>query len=366
MNSEPILVCSTSLPRDSHASSSERSIRARGFTLVELLVVISIIGVLVSLLLPAVQAARESARRIQCVNNLKQIGIAVLLHENTHKHLPTGGWGWNWVGEPDRGFDKHQPGGWVYNILPYIEQQALRSLGTGQAGSAKKTVLTELCQKPLAMFNCPSRRAPGGFPTSADQFAGGKVRLVNTNDLTDVLVARTDYGVNGGGAGDPRREKLGPANLNLEGSFPWPHAEPLPGEAGCRLTGVIFMRSEIKMKQITDGTSNTYLVGEKEMRADGYDTNDPPGDNLPMYIGEDFDTTRYTARCNINEQDGDVYPPQPDRIGVKDPSRFGCAHPGGVNMLFCDGQVTNISYDIDENAHLWLGIRDDGQATILN
>ena len=112
-----------------HCRTNRGDIRRSGFTLVELLVVITIIGILMAMLLPAVNSAREAGRNAQCKNNLKQMGTACLAHEEAQEIFPTGGWGCYWVGDPDCGYGINQPGGWIYNILPHTEQTALHDLG---------------------------------------------------------------------------------------------------------------------------------------------------------------------------------------------------------------------------------------------
>ena len=114
----------------------------RAFTLVELLVVITIIGILIALLLPAVQAAREAARMSQCANNIKQLALGCLNHESHTKRFPTGGWAACWTGDADRGTDWRQPGGCVYNLLPFIEQRRCTNLGAGLSYGGIRRITT--------------------------------------------------------------------------------------------------------------------------------------------------------------------------------------------------------------------------------
>jgi prepilin-type N-terminal cleavage/methylation domain-containing protein len=149
--------------------SAIRNQRPAAFTLVELLVVITIIGILISLLLPAVQAAREAARQVQCRNNLKQISLACLQHEERQNFLPMGGWGYCWAGEPRRGFDQKQPGGWQYNVLAYLELTSLRDLGVDQGidlndPTTTRPAFVQRVSTPVAAFHLsdppPGHRLP--------------------------------------------------------------------------------------------------------------------------------------------------------------------------------------------------------------
>ena len=168
----------------------------RGFTLVELLVVITIIAILIALLLPAVQAAREAARQLQCKNNLKQLALGCLHHESATGRFPTGGWGFAWAGDADRGNDWRQPGGWIYNILPYIEQQALHDMGAGLADGSQRRCRRNLqrLSVPLASFIVP--RGGRRSPTRGHRRAGGGQPIVNAGMPT--AVGRSDYAANSG------------------------------------------------------------------------------------------------------------------------------------------------------------------------
>jgi prepilin-type N-terminal cleavage/methylation domain-containing protein len=296
-----------------------------GFTLVELLVVIAIIGILIALLLPAIQKAREAARRIECQNHLKQISLGCLTHESSMRFLPTGGWGWGWVGDPDQGFGKRQPGGWVFNILPHIEMRSLYNTGKGLTGAQKVAALKSMVESPVSLFNCPTRRQALLYPwmlgaQNAAQFG------------TPNGAGRSDYAINTG-TGDCQYG-YGPGTLadGLSPTYAWPDLSSL--------NGVCYMRSTIAIKEITNGTSHTYLVGEKYVDPDNYATGLLADDNESLYAGYDDDNFRSS-----------YYIPYRDRRGSSVGCDFGSAHPYTWNVAMCDGSVQGISYDVDAKVH---------------
>ena len=332
------------------------------FTLVELLVVITIIGILIALLLPAVQAAREAARRLQCTNNLKQIGLAALTHEQTHGFLPGGGWSAFWAGEPLRGFGQEQPGGWLYNILPYMELESLRNLGAneGPVGAKDRAGIAQCVGATVAAFYCPSRRKVAAYPFTLFKF-GNCEPAPSTG-------GRTDYAASGGD-GNYTGSDFFPTTItdgDTMAEDEWSRNPDGTYNGGYFTTGVVYMHHNVKLRDIKDGASNTYLAGEKYLTPDHYLDGLSSSDNWTWNSGWVCDIVRWSGSMhpmltNVGVANASRQPRQ-DTPGLDNYIIFGSAHANSFNMAFCDGSVQTIAYSIDYRIHHRLGNIADGKS----
>ena len=307
-----------------------RSARARGFTLIELLVVIAIISVLIALLLPAVQASREAARRVQCVNNLMQIGIALKSYENSFESLPSG------VVNPTGPIVEAPTGyhfNWIVQLLPYLDARPVyrkfdfnADLYAPQNNSARAVLLNVLL--------CPSSPRP--------------------TRMAQVGPARTI-------GGDP-------ALTNYAGCY-----NDVEAPIDAKNNGVFFLNSRIRYEDIEDGSSNTVFIGEKPteetelgwasgtrstLRNMGWPINARAIPGLPIapptLAGDDPNDTpdQKTAKAAAKAT-GEANKPI---VGS-----FGSKHPGGANFGLGDGSVRFLKNSISPRIFLLLGNRADGQ-----
>jgi prepilin-type N-terminal cleavage/methylation domain-containing protein/prepilin-type processing-associated H-X9-DG protein len=350
------------------------------FTLVELLVVIAIIGILVALLLPAIQAAREAARRAQCSNNSKNIALATLIYHEANKHFPvdediyndppddidlaTGKW--RGSGAPDPFFDRGllSGAGWIVMVLPQLEESALfdqfkpyldqKWYSVKQGLNRNDPTLRAALASQPTVLRCPSDQFPG--PRN-DQFPYSSGTHVDSPAWT---VAVTCYKGNAGDTAYDKSDDLPPFNTPLGYWSGGPEYASVGQKMDCHYArdcfGIMwrtsYARGGVKIKEITDGSSHTFLVGEAS-----------PVDGISVAWVSECDWA--TAGIQINWD----WRSFPSCVSNGNPScywnmrGFRSSHPGGVQFAFADGSVRFIPDNIDHPVYRALSTRKKGEPT---
>ncbi len=285
----------------------------RAFTLVELLVVIAIIGILVALLLPAIQSAREAARRTECSSNLKQLGVAMHTYHDTWRQFPLPGMIANELG-------------WTYSILPLIEQQALHDRIYSNQSSWSHSSKLEAASNRIGTYLCPSA-VDLKTKATAEVWPAGSSTLCYTLHY---------YGI------------LGPYGTNRSTGQPYKCVNVTDGFGGECQQGVMWQYSS-NQRDILDGTSNTYLLGEIAWK------------DMPYYRnwvrGKYGDTrgTLYLLAKNLR------YPLNSKDTTTWNSVAFGSHHPGGVMFTMADASTRFVSDAINWDVYLASGSKDGGE-----
>jgi prepilin-type processing-associated H-X9-DG protein len=288
------------------------------------------------------------------------LALALLAHHETHGEFPSGGWGHEWVGIPERGAGSRQPGGWIYKILPELEEHDLHDVGSGLSDAAAVALYSQRLQTPIPLFVCPSRRPCAPWPI-ADKYPW----VYTPKPFGDVsAVARSDYSINAGTS--HVFNFRGPSDLQQGDDLDFWRNAPYPMD----FSGVSHLRIGISVHSIIDGTSKTYLVGEKYVDLESYMTGTSLGDNESLYAGYCTDLHRFAGVIENLKVSRPLYAaPLNDTASpesnIPGSIRFGSAHPAGVNMTYCDGSVHIIAYAIDPSIHFRAGHRADDGSLIV-
>ena len=380
----------------------ERCFCRKAFSIVELLVVIAIVGILLGITIPAVQRVRENSRANTCRNNLVQLSKGILGSESANGRFVAGGWAGEWLGDSSRDAEGKQPGGWGFQILPYIEELVLWENSKNiQATDAEKKYRS-LCNQMPPVYSCPSRRGNDSI-----LYDGGGLQFYNlTNQQVRIERAgRSDYAANGGSSSlCPRvsvlqlnkvtsNEKVRiahrpsetecveldiPINVVKKTYGGYRH-DTLGGceESACQgviddiifvpktaeqgdwavkqgvdgrveldggipdfQNGLVRRMRRLSTDEVLDGLSSTYMIGEKYVPPESYGKGDDKGDKYPPWSGYSVSNIRWGHDKPLR-----------DKKAVKAPNAFGSAHTGAFNMAFADGSVQPVNFDVDPSVH---------------